>query len=110
MLNLILEDIKAGQGVLVIDPKDLVNEILSRIPKERENDVVVVDPSDSAVVGINPFVFKTKNQISPDLISETILSVLKQIFNDSWGVYSQDVLSATLATLHNFKSLAQTSS
>ncbi len=36
MLNLALEDIKAGRSVLVVDPKnDFVNDILARLPEER---------------------------------------------------------------------------
>ena len=98
MLNLIISDIKAGRGVLVIDPKaDLINDILARIPEERTNDVVVVDPSDVTPVGINPFTYD--KQSSPNLISDTILACFQQIFKDSWGVYSQDVLSAALLTL-----------
>ena len=50
----ILADIRAGRSVLVIDPKaDLVNSILARVPEERVDDVVVIDPSDSCPVGFN---------------------------------------------------------
>jgi energy-coupling factor transporter ATP-binding protein EcfA2 len=98
MLNLIISDIKAGRGVLVIDPKaDLVNDILARVPQERVNDVVVIDPSEAAPVGLNPLVCNI--QAEPSLISDTILSVLGQIFKDSWGIFTQDVLSAALLTL-----------
>jgi energy-coupling factor transporter ATP-binding protein EcfA2 len=98
MLNLILEDIKSGRGTLVVDPKaDLIFDILSRIPEERIDDVVIIDPSDATPVGINPFTFN--KQADPSLIADTILAVFKQIYNDSWGVYSQDVLSAALLTL-----------
>jgi len=98
MLSLILQDIKNGLGTLVIDPKaDLINDILSRVPENRIEDIVVIDPSDITPVGINPFQFSA--EASPSLIADTILAVFKQIFSDSWGVYSQDVLSAALLTL-----------
>lgn len=102
MLTLALEDIKAGRGVLVVDPKsDLINDILARIPNERIKDTVVIDPSDTfSPVGINPFLAQKSNP-NPHLISDTILAIFKQIFNDSWGVFSQDVLSASLLTLAN---------
>ena len=97
MLSLILENMKAGRSLLVIDPKaDLVNDVLCRIPKSRENDVVVIDPSDSCPVGFNPFAFKHGN---PELIADAILAVFKEIFADSWGVRSQDILSGALLTL-----------
>jgi len=98
MLNLILSDIKAGRSVLVIDPKaDLVNDILARIPEKRAGDVVVCDPSDPAPVGFNPFAFKDYG--NPALIADAVLSVLKEVFAENWGIRSQDVLSAALLTL-----------
>ena len=96
MLNLILSDINAGRSVLVIDPKsDLVTSILERIPTSRADDVVVIDPSDDNPVGFNPLALPG----NPTLMADAILAVFKEIFSDSWGVRSQDVLSAALLTL-----------
>lgn len=98
MEKLILADIKVGRSVLVIDPKaDLVNSILSRIPEERVDDVVVIDPSDACPVGFNPLAFPSYE--NPPLIADAILSVLKELWADNWGVRIQDVLSAALLTL-----------
>ena len=96
MQQLVLADINAGRGVLVIDPKaDLVNDILARIPAHRSRDVVVLDPSDSCPVGFNPFSYKE----SPTLVADAILSVFKEVFAENWGIRSQDVMSAALLTL-----------
>jgi len=96
MLQLILADIAAGRGVLVIDPKaDLVNDVLARIPEQRDKDVVILDPSDAAPVGFNPFSYKE----SPTLVADAILSVFKEVFSENWGILSQDVMSASLLTL-----------
>lgn len=98
MQHLILADIKAGRSVLVIDPKaDLANDILARIPEERAADVVVIDPSDCIPVGLNPL--SLKNPRNKTLIADAILSVLKELWRDSWGVRIQDILSAALLTL-----------
>ena len=98
MLHLILADIKAGRSVLVLDPKaDLVNDVLMRIPEERAGDVVIIDPSDPCPCGFNPLAFKDYG--NPSLIADAVLSVLKEIFSDSWGIYTQDVLTAALLTL-----------
>ena len=36
LLNLIVQDIAAGRGVVVIDPKgDLIEEVLQRVPEKR---------------------------------------------------------------------------
>lgn len=98
MLHLILADINAGRSVLVLDPKaDLVNDVLMRIPEERIGDVVIIDPSDPCPCGFNPLAFKDYG--NPSLIADAILSVLKEIFSDCWGIYTQDVLTAALLTL-----------
>ncbi len=98
MLHLILADINAGRSVLVLDPKaDLVTDVLMRIPEERMDDVVIIDPSDPRPCGFNPLAFKEYG--NPTLIADAILSVLKEIFSDCWGIYTQDVLTAALLTL-----------
>lgn len=46
--NMILQDIRAGRGVCYIDPHGSdVEEILSKIPKERLDDVVYFDPGNT---------------------------------------------------------------
>lgn len=98
MLQLILEDILTGRSVLVIDPKfDLINDVLCRIPDERKDDVVVIDPSDACPVGFNPFNYSIHQ--SPELIADAILAVFKDIFADTWGIRSQDILTGALLTL-----------
>ena len=98
MLHLILADITAGRSVLVLDPKaDLINDLLMRIPEECVGDVVIIDPSDPCPCGFNPLAFKEYG--NPSLIADAILSVLKEIFSDCWGIYTQDVLTAALLTL-----------
>lgn len=55
LLNLALQDIEAGAGVAVLDPHgDLVEALLGRIPPDRADDVVLIDPADPvAVTGVN---------------------------------------------------------
>ena len=98
MLHLALADINAGRSVLLIDPKaDLVNDVLASIPESRKDEVVVIDPSDPCPVGFNPLAFK--NYRNPALIADAVLAVLKEIFADSWGIRTQDILSGALLTL-----------
>jgi len=48
METMIVEDIKAGKGVGVIDPHgDLIDSLINKIPAERAKDVILVDPSDT---------------------------------------------------------------
>ena len=55
LLGLIAQDMAAGHGVIVVDPKgDLAADALDRVPPGRVGDVVVLDPADEACpVGFN---------------------------------------------------------
>ena len=98
--HLILSDIYAGRGVLVIDPKqDLVNRILECAPESRQEDIVVIDPSDPCPVGFNPLALPGDKT----LIADAILAVFKEVFAENWGIRSQDILSAALLTLAQTK-------
>ncbi len=47
LLNSILQDIEAGQGVGLLDPHgDLIKDVLCRIPPHRVDDVILFDPAD----------------------------------------------------------------
>jgi len=46
MKTMILQDIRAGKGIAIIDPHDLAEEILGYIPPERAEDVIYFEPSD----------------------------------------------------------------
>jgi len=62
--DMILQDIRNGEGVAVIDPHgDLVDDILPRIPPERAEDVILFDPSDSErPMGLNIMEAHTEEQ------------------------------------------------
>jgi hypothetical protein len=57
---------------------------------------VVIDPSDKCPVGLNPLVSKRQN---PALVADSILAVLKELYADSWGPRTQDILTGALMTL-----------
>ena len=115
LAHLALADIHAGRGVLLIDPKtDLVADILARIPEQRRGDVVVIDPTSSRPVGINPLARAQTTRsgalssvgggapgggASPELVADTVLATFKGVFAESWGVRVEQVLSAALVTL-----------
>ena len=115
LAHLALADIHAGRGVLLIDPKtDLVADILARIPEQRRSDVVVIDPTSSRPVGINPLARAQTARsgassssgggvpgggASPELVADTVLATFKGVFAESWGVRVEQVLSAALVTL-----------
>jgi hypothetical protein len=100
LLNLVCQDIAAGRGVVVIDPKgDLVNDVLKRVPSERRQDVVVLDPADKiSPVGLNPLRNVGGNQ-DPEVTADHILAVFHGLYEDAWGPRTEDILHASLLTL-----------
>lgn len=96
MAHLALQDITAGRGVVVIDPKgDLVADIATRIPSRYMDEVVILDAADEAPVGINPLV----GSKDPDLAADVLLGVMHSLYADSWGPRTHDILHACLLTL-----------
>jgi Type IV secretion-system coupling protein DNA-binding domain len=97
LLNLVVQDMAAGRSVVVIEPKgDLVRDVLERVPDSRLDDVVVVDPTDKAPVGLNPLAARG---VPSELKAEHLLTIFKGLFADSWGPRTQDILTAGLLTL-----------
>ncbi|MFV0434103.1 MAG: type IV secretory system conjugative DNA transfer family protein [Leucobacter sp.] len=86
-----------GRGLLLIDPKtDLVNDVLARVPEHRRRDVVVIDPTSSRPIGMNPLQGDGR---SAELRADAILAVFRDLFADSWGPRTQDILTASLLLL-----------
>lgn len=98
LANLIVQDIAAGRGVVVVEPKgDLVAEVLARIPLERAADVVLLDPSESEhPVGLNPLVTRGRR---PELVADQVLAVFHGLWANNWGPRLQDILHSSLLTL-----------
>lgn len=88
----------AGRGVVVVDPKgDLVADVLDRVPAERSGDVVVIDPADELrPVGLN---LLARSGDSPELVVDQVVSIFHDLYRDSWGPRTDDILRAALLTL-----------
>ena len=85
----ILQDIRAGNGIAVIDPHgDLAERILHYIPEDRIEDVIYMNPDDLAYpVGVNLLELPeglTGDDLlrEKDLVTEATISVLRKIFSD----------------------------
>ena len=97
LLSLALADAAEGRGLLLLDPKgDLATDFLARLPQERAGDVVVLDPTNPCPVGFNPLAGPPELAV---VTAEAVLGVLAELFRDSWGIRTADVLSAALLTL-----------
>ena len=62
--QMIIQDIKEGKGLGVIDPHgDLIEDILKMIPPERAEDVILFDPSDTdRPMGLNMLEAQTEQE------------------------------------------------
>ena len=97
LLSLALADAAEGRGLLLLDPKgDLATDFVARLPQERAGDVVVLDPTNPCPVGFNPLSGPPELAV---VTAEAVLGVLAELFRDSWGIRTADVLSAALLTL-----------
>ncbi|MEU8860912.1 type IV secretory system conjugative DNA transfer family protein [Streptomyces umbrinus] len=97
LLHLILADIEAGRPVAVLDPKrQLIDDILARIPENRMGDVVELSASDETPIGFNPLDVTGRD---PDVVVDGIMAVFEAVFSDGWGPRSADIFSACLRTL-----------
>ncbi|UJV42767.1 hypothetical protein CVT30_25615 [Streptomyces sp. AMCC400023] len=96
-LRLILADIEAGRPVAVLDPKrQLIDDILARIPAHRAGDVVELNAGHESPVGFNPLDVTGRD---PDVVVDGVLAVFEAVFADGWGPRSADIFSASLRTL-----------
>jgi len=94
---LVTQQMKAGYGVCVIDPKgDLIKDLLDRIPAGREDDVIIVDPTDSRPVGIN-LLDGPENE--DDLTADQVVGVFSRRFASTWGPRTDDIARAGVLTL-----------
>jgi hypothetical protein len=95
MCRLVLDDITARRGVVVIDPKgDLVLDILDRIPASVADRVVLIDPDQPGGATLNPL-----SGVDDDLIVDNVVSIFSKIFQRHWGPRIDDVLRVACLTL-----------
>ena len=82
LTNMVVGDIESGKGVAVIDPHgDLVEDILSRVPKERFEDVIVFDPGDiMRPLGINMIEYDFNRPEEKTFIVNEMQSIFNKLF------------------------------
>lgn len=101
LLNMLVQDMKQGQGIAVIDPHgDLIDQVLAHVPDERMNDVILVDPADAEYpVGFN--ILSAHSELEKTLLSSDLVAVFRRL-STSWGDQMTSVLSnAILAFLES---------
>jgi hypothetical protein len=107
LVNMVVQDIEAGYGVVVIDPLgDLCNNILDRVPDHRADDVLVLDPSatgvDQPVIGYN-ILQAGHDEQARELVVDHIIHIYHELYSQFWGPRSEDLLRGALLTLAHTK-------
>jgi hypothetical protein len=95
MCHLVIDDVKAHRGVVVIDPKgDLALDILDRLPASVGDRLVLIDPDQPSGATLNPL-----SGFDDDLVVDNIVSIFSKIFQRHWGPRIDDVLRVACLTL-----------
>jgi hypothetical protein len=93
--RLVLADLAAGRGAVVVDPKgDLVEEVLARIPDGVEQRVDLFDPLDPEPPGLNVL-----EGADHDLVVDQLVGIFRRVYERFWGPRTDDILRAGLLTL-----------
>ncbi len=97
--NMVIADIKAGNGLALIDPHgDLAENISHFVPEKRINDVIYFNPGDIEY----PIAFNPLETIHPDyhhLVASGLIAVFKKIWTDFWGPRLEHILRNSILTL-----------
>jgi excisionase family DNA binding protein len=92
LLNMIVQDIRNGEGSVVLDPHgDLIDQILGHVPEERVRDVVLLDPSDEGYpIGFN--ILSAHSELERNLLASDLVSVFRRL-STSFGDQMNTVLA-----------------
>ncbi len=97
--NMVVQDIKNGEGIAFIDPHGKSAALLlDYIPPERIKDVIYFAPFDME----NPISFNIMEDIGADrrhLVANGLMSVFKKLWLDAWSARMEYILSNVLLAL-----------
>lgn len=81
--NMIIQDIKAGHGVCMIDPHGTdIEDILGNIPPEREKDVIYFDPAHTErVMGLNMLEYDLARPEQKTFVVNELISIFNKLFD-----------------------------
>lgn len=100
--NMVIEDIRAGRGVALVDPHgDLAEKIMEYIPSNRVNDVIYFNPADIEY----PIAFNVVEQVEPHLrhlVASGLIGVFQKLWADSWGPRLEYILRNTILAILDY--------
>jgi hypothetical protein len=96
LLNMIMSDVHAGRGTVVIDPRgDLILDILDRLPTSCADRVAIIDPDQPNPACFNPL----DDGGDAHLAVDNLVGVFAKIFQRHWGPRIDDTLRVSCLTL-----------
>ena len=99
LLNLIAQDLAAGQGLAVLDPHgDLAEAALMHMPKDCTNRFVYVNPADAD----RPRGFNPPSAVPEDLkpiVADGVVSAFRHVWPESWGPRLDYILTNAIRAL-----------
>ena len=99
LLNLIQQDLAAGEGLALLDPHgDLAEAVLAHVPRSRTNDLVYLNPADAErPIGFNPL-SRVPDDLKP-IVADGIVSAFRHVWPDSWGPRLDYILTSAIRAL-----------
>ncbi|MFA6006412.1 MAG: type IV secretion system DNA-binding domain-containing protein [Candidatus Paceibacterota bacterium] len=99
---MIRQDIAHGDGLCLMDPHgDVIEDVLEFIPEDRIDDVVIIDPSDTAFpASFNPLV-----GVEADLkhqLAQGLIEVMQKQFGANWTPRLEHVFRFTVLALLDY--------
>lgn len=99
MFNMIIQNIQNGEGVCVVDPHgELVEGVLSAIPKHRMKDVIYFNPADAEYhIGFN--VLELIDPQYKHLVASGLMGIFTKIWANAWSARMEYILNNTILAL-----------
>lgn len=97
------QDLREWRGIAVLDPHgDLANDLLPFIPRERADDVIIFDPSDTArPIGVN--ILEASTEEEKELVTLDATNIMIKLFgNEIFGPRIQDYFKNACLTLMDY--------
>jgi hypothetical protein len=96
LAQMILSDVAAGRGVVVIEAKgDLITDLLGLVPPDATSRVVLIDPDDRHT---RP-ALNVLEAADRDMATDNLVGIFHKIYTDYWGPRTDDILRGCCLTL-----------
>ncbi|MBP6925866.1 MAG: type IV secretion system DNA-binding domain-containing protein [Candidatus Pacebacteria bacterium] len=97
--NMIVQNIKNGEGLAIVDPHgELAEEVLELIPEERKGDVVYFNPADTEHhIGFN--IIEVPDPKYKHLIASGLMGVFTKIWANVWSARMEYIMNNAILAL-----------